>query len=155
MTPRGRTNQLLYHAELLLGAEVKDDEHAAARRMAHEEGALATLEMALNAALRELTEHAQLPRHDWRELLSDGGPALAALVQMRELARRDDSWLAVLLTRLDELHAVDGAARRPPVALPCSSVQAHRQPVAQRGRAPAAQPRRGDRSGGAGLQFHG
>ena len=40
MTPRGRTNQLLYHAELLLGAEVKDDEHAAARRMAHEEGAL-------------------------------------------------------------------------------------------------------------------
>ena len=112
MTPRGRTNQLLYHAEPLLGAEVKDDEHAAARRMAHEEGALATLEMALNAALRELTEHAQLPRHDWRELLSDGGPALAALVQMRELARRDDSWLAVLLTRLDELHAVDGAARR-------------------------------------------
>ena len=54
MTSRGRTNQLLYHAELLLGAEVKDDEHAAARRMAHEEGALATLEMALNAALREL-----------------------------------------------------------------------------------------------------
>ncbi|WP_280561345.1 DUF6586 family protein [Chromohalobacter sp. 48-RD10] len=112
MTPRGRTNQLLYHAQLLLYTAWEDDEHTDARRMAHEEGALAMLELALNAALRELTEHAQLSRHDWRELLSDQGPALAGVVQLRELARREDSWLDRLLARLESLHDVEGASRR-------------------------------------------
>lgn len=114
MTPRGRTNQLLYQAELLLAQAPGDDEHAAARRMAQEEGALALLELALNAALRELTEHALLARHDWRELLADDSPPLAALEHLRELARRDGSWLDVLLARLEALHAVEGAARRQP-----------------------------------------
>ncbi|MCK0714313.1 DUF6586 family protein [Chromohalobacter sarecensis] len=112
MTPRGRTNQLLYHAQLLLDTAWADDEHTDARRMAHEEGALATLELALNAALRELTEHAQLSHHDWRELLADQGPALAGVVQLRELARREDSWLARLLARLESLHDIEGASRR-------------------------------------------
>ena len=49
MTPRGRTNQLLYQAELLLACEPGDDEHAAARHMAIEEGTLALAELALDA----------------------------------------------------------------------------------------------------------
>ncbi|MBD3896036.1 hypothetical protein IEI94_09250 [Halomonas sp. ML-15] len=114
MTPRGRTNQLLYQAELLLAQAPGDDEHAAARRMALEEGALALLELGLNAALRELTEHAMLPRHDWRELLAEERPPLAALEQLSELARREGSWLDVLLTRIEALHDVEGAARRQP-----------------------------------------
>lgn len=112
MTPRGRTNQLLYHAQLLLDTAWADDEHTDARRMAHEEGALATLELALNAALRELTEHAQLSRHDWRELLADQGPSLAGVVQLRELARREGSWLERILAHLESLHDIEGASRR-------------------------------------------
>ncbi|MFC3283237.1 DUF6586 family protein [Litchfieldella rifensis] len=112
MTPRGRTNQLLYQAELLLDTAAVDDEHVEARRMALEEGALALLELALNAALRELTEHAMLAQHDWRELLREDGRSLAELERLRELARRDESWLAVLMQRLDALQDVEGAARR-------------------------------------------
>ncbi|GAA0557481.1 DUF6586 family protein [Halomonas salifodinae] len=112
MTPAGRTNQLLYQAELLLTqppAEV--DEHEEARRRALEEGALATLELALNSLLREVTEHARLEHHDWRELL-DGDEPVAELTQLRALAERPESWLAVLLVRLEALHGVEGAARR-------------------------------------------
>ncbi|GHC30675.1 DUF6586 family protein [Aidingimonas halophila] len=109
MTPAGRTNQLIYQAELLLQIPHGDDEHANARRMATEEGAMAVAELALNSALRELTEHAMLARHDWRELLTGERP-LAELEHLRELARREDSWLAWLLARLAQLHDVDGAA---------------------------------------------
>ncbi|RAR61427.1 hypothetical protein BCL93_10524 [Onishia taeanensis] len=112
MTPSGRTNQLLYQAELLLAVPAGDDEHAVSRRMAVEEGALALLELALNSALRELTEHARLPRHDWRELLVTDARPVAELTQLAELATQPDSWLAWLLSRLETLHGVDGAARR-------------------------------------------
>lgn len=117
MTPRGRTNQLLYQAELLLATPAVDDEHGVARHMAAEEGALALLELALNSALRELTEHAMLPRHDWRELLREEERPLAELERLRELAGRDESWLAMLIQRLDALHGVEGAARRGSPAL--------------------------------------
>ncbi|WP_168016756.1 DUF6586 family protein [Halomonas salinarum] len=112
MTQSGRTNQLLYQAELVLAVPAGDDEHAVARRMASEEGALALLELALNSALRELTEHARLPRHDWRELLIRDAPPVAELTQLRELAGQPDSWLGWLLSRLNGLHGVDGVARR-------------------------------------------
>lgn len=112
MTPRGRTNQLIYQAELLLDVASGDDEHGTARRMAIEEGALALLELALNAALREFTEHARLAHHDWRELLGERGERIAELEQLRELASRPESWLATLMTRIAALHGVDGAARR-------------------------------------------
>jgi len=112
MTPSGRTNQLLYQAELLLAVPAGDDEHAMSRRMASEEGALALIELALNSALRELTEHARLPRHDWRELLVSGARPVAELTQLAELAAKPDSWLAWLLGRLEALHSVDGVARR-------------------------------------------
>lgn len=112
MTLRGRTNQLLYQAELLLDTPAGDDEHAVARRLALEEGALALLELALNSALRELTEHAGLARHDWRELLLDEARRLAELERMRELAQREQSWLALLLKHLQALHGEEGAARR-------------------------------------------
>lgn len=111
MIPKGRTNQLLYQAELLLDVAQGDDEHATARRMASEEGALALLELALNAALREVTEHARLTHHDWRELLSDRGEEIAELKRLRELAGEPDSWLAILLARIAALHSTEGAAR--------------------------------------------
>ncbi|WP_163560085.1 DUF6586 family protein [Halomonas sp. NO4] len=112
MTPRGRTNQLLYQAELLLDVPPGDDEHAEARRMAAEEGALAMTELALESLLREVTEHARLEAHDWRELLGPQGAGIAELHRLRELAGRDGSWLAWLLVRLTALHEPDGVARR-------------------------------------------
>ncbi|WP_148254958.1 DUF6586 family protein [Aidingimonas lacisalsi] len=111
MTPAGRTNQLIYQAELLLAVDRGDDEHADARRMAAEEGALALAELALNAALREVTELAMLERHEWRELLS-GDRQLAELHHLRELAHREDSWLSWLIARLSQLHDVEGASSR-------------------------------------------
>ncbi|RCV91039.1 DUF6586 family protein [Billgrantia montanilacus] len=112
MTPRARTNQLLYQAELLLDTPTGSDEHAEARRMAAEEGALALTELALESLLREVTEHAHLARHDWRELLGPEGAGIAELHRLRELAAQPDSWLAWLVTRLEALHGCDGAARR-------------------------------------------
>lgn len=112
MTPRARTNQLLYQAELLLDTHAGDDEHAEARRMAGEEGALALAELALESLLREVTEHARLPRHDWRELLGPEGAGIAELHRLRELAAQPGSWLAWLISRLEALHASEGAARR-------------------------------------------
>ncbi|UYG06262.1 DUF6586 family protein [Halomonas sp. M4R1S46] len=112
MTPRSRTNQLLYQAELLLAVPPGDDEHREARRMAGEEGALALLELALESLLREVTEHAALERHDWRELLDPEGTPLAELERLRSLAARPESWLARLLGRLEALHGSEGAARR-------------------------------------------
>lgn len=112
MTPRSRTNQLLYQAELLLDTPPGDDEHAEARRMAAEEGALALAELALQSLLREVTEHARLERHAWRELLGPEGAGIAELHRLRELAARPDSWLAWLVGRLEALHSSDGVARR-------------------------------------------
>ncbi len=112
MTPRGRTNQLLYQAELLLDTPPGDDEHAEARRMAAEEGSLALVELALQSLLREVTELAQLERHDWRDLLGPEGDGIAELQRLRELAARPDSWLAWLIGRLEALHTSDGVARR-------------------------------------------
>ncbi|WP_136247612.1 DUF6586 family protein [Halomonas borealis] len=112
MTPRARTNQLLYQAELLLATPGGDDEHAEARRMAAEEGALAMFELALESLLREVTEHAGLERHDWRELLAPEGESLAELERLRGLVQRPDSWLARLLSRFQALHGSEGVARR-------------------------------------------
>ncbi|WP_136064199.1 DUF6586 family protein [Modicisalibacter radicis] len=129
MTPRGRTNQLLYQAELLLACAPGEDEHAAARRMAVEEGALALAELALDAALRELTEHAALARHDWRELLGEQGEDVAELRRLRVLRDDPDSWLATLCQRLHALHDVEGAARRE--ASESLIVAADRMPLAE------------------------
>ena len=112
MTPRARTNQLLYQAELLLDLPAGNDEHAEARRMAAEEGGLALLELALESLLREVTEHAHLEGHDWRELLGPEGAGIAELHRLRELAARPDSWLAWLIGKLEALHGSDGVARR-------------------------------------------
>lgn len=112
MTLRSRTNQLLYQAELLLQTRSGADEHAEPRRMAAEEGALALAELALESLLREVTEHARLGRHDWRELLGDEVAGIAELQRLRELASRPDSWLAWLVVRLEALHGGDGVARR-------------------------------------------
>ena len=112
MTPRSRTNQLLYQAELLLQLAPGSDEHAEARRMAAEEGALALFELALQSLLREVTEHAALERHDWRELLGPEGESVAELQRLRELVAREGSWLAWLTGRLEALHSSDGVARR-------------------------------------------
>ncbi|MBA2778707.1 DUF6586 family protein [Billgrantia kenyensis] len=118
MTPRGRTNQLLYQAELLLDVAPGTDEHAEARRMAAEEAALALVELALESLLREVTEHARLERHDWRELLGREGAGIAELHRLRELAARPESWLGRLLQRIEALHESTGVARRRNVAQP-------------------------------------
>lgn len=113
MTPRARTNQLLYQAELLLDIDTRDDEHREARLRAGEEGALALLELALNALLRDVSSHAQLGSHDWRELLvgeTDDQPALAELQRLRSLALDGESWLGWLMLRLEALHSDQGAA---------------------------------------------
>ncbi|WP_104201854.1 DUF6586 family protein [Billgrantia saliphila] len=112
MNPRARTNQLLYQAELMLDIASGEDEHAEARRMAAEESALALAELALESLLREVTEHARLARHEWRELLGPEGAGIAELHRLRELAARPESWLAWLLDRIEALHDSAGAARR-------------------------------------------
>ncbi|SDN87625.1 DUF6586 family protein [Vreelandella arcis] len=112
MSDRSRTNQLLYQAELLITSTSEDDEHATARGMAQEEGALALFELALVSLLREVTEHARLGQHDWRYLLSDEGPAMAELQRLRDLAQHPDSWLFWLVSQLEKLHSSDGVATR-------------------------------------------
>ncbi|KPQ20648.1 DUF6586 family protein [Halomonas sp. HL-93] len=112
MSDRSRTNQLLYQAELLALSSSEEDEHAIARSMAQEEGALALFELALTSLLREVTEHARLTQHEWRYLLSDEGPAMAELQRLRDLAHDQDSWLCWLVMQLDKLHSSDGAAKR-------------------------------------------
>ncbi|MCB8890298.1 DUF6586 family protein [Vreelandella malpeensis] len=112
MSSRARTNQLLYQAELLAESPGGDDEHAAARRMAIEEGALALFELALEAFLAEVTEHARLDTRRWQVLLATDGPPLAELKRLGDLARDPDSWLGWLVGKLVMLHGDDGVARR-------------------------------------------
>ncbi|KTG25952.1 MAG: hypothetical protein HRT78_01540 [Halomonas sp.] len=112
MSPRSRTNQLLYQAELLVGLPVGDDEHSPARRMAIEESALALFELALGSLLKEVTEHARLNSHDWRELLASDGPDVAELQRLRDAMQQPESWLYWLVGQLEKLHSDDGAARR-------------------------------------------
>ncbi|WP_110600184.1 DUF6586 family protein [Salinicola lusitanus] len=112
MTSPARTNQLLYQAELLLAIEPGDDEQAMARRMALEEAALGQLELALNALLREVTEHTDLAHDDWRAWLGATSVSVAELERLRALAGDSESWLSLLLSRLAALHGDDGAARR-------------------------------------------
>ncbi|MBZ5488311.1 hypothetical protein HW452_12335 [Halomonas aquamarina] len=114
MSPRARTNQLLYQVELLVGMAKGDDEHAQARQMALEEGALALFELALNSLLKEVTEHARLENHAWRRLLADDGPQLAELQRLRDVMNASNSWLGWLVSRLEQLHGSEGAARRAP-----------------------------------------
>ena len=112
MNARSRTNQLLYQAELLAIMPAGEDEHAPARQMALEESALALFELALESLLREVTEHARLPEHRWRVLLSQQGPALAELQRLRDLNAQPESWLNWLTGQLERLHSDEGAARR-------------------------------------------
>ena len=112
MSPRSRTNQLLYQAELLVGLPVCDDEHSPARRMAIEESALALFELALGSLLKEVTEHARLTSHDWRALLASDGPDVAELQRLRDAMQQPESWLYWLVGQLERLHSDDGAARR-------------------------------------------
>ncbi|XKH58947.1 hypothetical protein LG290_09505 [Halomonas sediminis] len=113
MTPSGRTNQLLYQAELLLAMPSGEGDQAPVRRMALEEGALALSELWLESFLREITKHARLSTHAWRELLVPQGPPVAELGRLRDLMAQPESWLAWLTRRLEQLHAEEGAARRP------------------------------------------
>jgi|TARA_R100001039_G_scaffold20679_3_gene12605 hypothetical protein len=112
VSPRSRTNQLLYQAELLVGLPVGDDEHAPVRQMAIEESALALFELALGSLLKEVTEHARLNSHDWRELLASDGPDVAELQRLRDAMQQPESWLYWLVGQLEKLHSDDGAARR-------------------------------------------
>lgn len=112
MSPRSRTNQLLYQAELLLSMPIGEDEHSQARQMALEESALALFELALVSLLREVTEHARLESHAWRELLASDGPQLAELQRLRDVMDEPDSWLGFLVNKLEQLHGSEGAARR-------------------------------------------
>lgn len=112
MSDRSRTNQLLYQAELLVSMPVGEDEHAVARQMALEESALALFELALCSLLKEVTEHARLENHAWRELLALDGPPMAELQRLRDVRREPGSWLNWLAFKLEQLHSSDGAARR-------------------------------------------
>ncbi|MFC7367184.1 MULTISPECIES: DUF6586 family protein [Vreelandella] len=112
MSPRSRTNQLLYQAELLTHLSIADDEHSVASQMAIEESALALFELALNSLLKEVTEHARLDSHNWQRLLASDGPAVAELQRLRDTMQRQDSWLCWLVGQLEKLHSDEGAARR-------------------------------------------
>ncbi|MGM0614807.1 MAG: DUF6586 family protein [Pseudomonadota bacterium] len=113
MTPKSRTNQLFYHAQLMADMPAGDDEHVTARKMAMEESALALLELALESMLKELTEHARLDTHRWQVLLAADGPDVAELQRLRDIAADAESWLGWLLFQLERLHSDQGAARRP------------------------------------------
>lgn len=110
MTPRGRTNQLLYQAELLLAMPEGEDEHVVGRRRASLEGALALTELALDSLLREVTEHANLADQGWRGLLYESSAPLAELSRLRELANDPNSWLAQLLASLSALGGIEGVS---------------------------------------------
>ncbi|AVV33437.1 hypothetical protein C8233_06850 [Halomonas sp. SF2003] len=114
MSQRARTNQLLYQAELLLAqsAASGDDEHAVARRMAGEEGALALLELALASLLEECAVTARWPEGSWRERLASPPTPIAEVEQLRSLLERPDSWLSELVADVTRLHEEGGAARR-------------------------------------------
>lgn len=112
MSSTARTNQLLHHAELLLAQEGGSDEQAMARRMALEEAALATLELALESLLREVTEHTNRTLEGWRAWFEATDVQVAELERLRALADREESWLDVLLKQLAALHADSGAASR-------------------------------------------
>ncbi|WP_110664864.1 DUF6586 family protein [Salinicola halophilus] len=112
MSSPARTNQLLHHAELLLDAEAGDDEQAMARRMALEEAAVATLELAVDALLREVTEHTNRALDGWRAWFAATDMRVAELERLRELAADEQSWLAVLLKHADALRSDRGAASR-------------------------------------------
>jgi hypothetical protein len=112
VSPRSRTNQLLYQAELLTRLPIADDEHSVASQMAIEEGALALFELALNSLLKEVTEHARLGIYDWRRLLASDGPTVAELQRLRDTMLQQDSWLCWLVSQLEKLHSDEGAARR-------------------------------------------
>ncbi|MGM0833980.1 MAG: DUF6586 family protein [Pseudomonadota bacterium] len=112
MSPRSRTNQLLYQVELLVGLPSGDDEHAQARQIAIEESALALFELALNSLLKEVTEHARLNEHDWKALLDERGPAVAELQRLRDTMRQPDSWLNWLIGQVEKLHSDNGAGQR-------------------------------------------
>jgi hypothetical protein len=113
VTPRARTNQLLYQAELLITTPLAGGEDAASRKMALEESALALMELALESHLKEVTEHARLGEHRWPLLLAAEGPALAELQRLRDLAGDVESWLGWLIFQLDRLHSSEGAAKWP------------------------------------------
>lgn len=112
MSPRSRTNQLLYQAELLISMPTGSDEHSPARQMAIEEGALALFELALNSFLKEVTEHARLDEHYWQRLLANDGPTVAELQRLRDVKGQPESWLGWLTGQLERLHSDEGAARR-------------------------------------------
>ncbi|BCB07647.1 hypothetical protein HHSLTHF2_15370 [Vreelandella venusta] len=112
MSPRSRTNQLLYQAELLVGLPTGSDEHAQARQMAIEESALALFELALNSLLKEVTEHARLHDHGWQVLLNEQGPAVAELQRLRDLLHQPDSWLHWLIGHVEKLHSDEGVSKR-------------------------------------------
>ncbi|RUR32877.1 hypothetical protein ELY33_04505 [Vreelandella andesensis] len=112
MSPRSRTNQLLYQAELLIGLPTGSDEHTPARQMAIEESALALFELALNSLLKEVTEHARLNEHGWQVLLNEEGPAVAELQRLRDMRYQSDSWLHWLIEQVDKLHSDEGAGKR-------------------------------------------
>ncbi|WP_110687506.1 DUF6586 family protein [Salinicola aestuarinus] len=114
MSSPARTNQLLHHAELLLAEEGGSDEQVMARRMAFEEAALATLELALDSLLREVTEHTSQTLGGWRAWFEARDVQVAELDRLRELAAAEESWLAVLLTHVESLHADRGASSRRP-----------------------------------------
>ncbi|MGO3668679.1 MAG: DUF6586 family protein [Vreelandella alkaliphila] len=112
MSPRSRTNQLLYQAELLVGLPTGNDEHTQARQMAIEESALALFELALNSLLKEVTEHARLNEHGWQVLLNEKGPAVAELQRLRDMLQQPDSWLHWLVGQIEKLHSDEGASKR-------------------------------------------
>ncbi|MCA0917527.1 MULTISPECIES: DUF6586 family protein [Halomonas] len=119
VTPRARTNQLLYQVELLLATPVRDDEHQDAHRRACEEGALALFGLALDALLRDVSEHAHLVEHDWHTMLvGDRYPDIAEVRRLRELANDRDSWLGRLISYLDALESDGGASQGTSVGPP-------------------------------------
>ncbi|RKR06393.1 hypothetical protein C7446_1335 [Kushneria sinocarnis] len=112
MSARSRTNQLLYQTRLLLAMPVGEDEHAEARRMALEEGALAQLELALASTIEEIAHTCHWPDVDWRQALIDPPRRVAEIERLRALREEADSWLARLLGHIDRLHGEEGAATR-------------------------------------------
>lgn len=114
MSQRGRTNQLLYQAELLLeqAAVATRDEHAVARRMAGEEGALALMELALASLIEECAASARWSEGSWRERLATPPTPVAEIEQLRSLQAQPDSWLSQLVADITRLHEEGGAARR-------------------------------------------
>ncbi|ANF57888.1 DUF6586 family protein [Halotalea alkalilenta] len=110
MEARRRTNQLLYRADLLLGQPAVGDveqQLVDARRAALEEGALALIDLALDALVAELLRLPTWPQGGWRSGLIQGADDNAELSRLSAALLSPEGELRALGESLEALRGFE------------------------------------------------